>query len=316
MNTFKQTALAAALAALSTTALAANFAELDANKDQQLTAEELQAFSTERGETAEQTLSRFDGDDDASLDEAEFERLNAQQPMTASAGGAASTQAEVEKTTITVNQKPAKVTVSNTAPTIKVYQPEPQVSITQRDPVVNVQQAEPQVNVQQADPTVNVDQAQPTVAVDQPEPRVQVDQNQPDIQVQQQQPQVNVAQPMVQTEPAQPPADADSQWAKTSVAELQSQQIYNADGELLGNVIDVVEHQDQQQAGLLVGVADKVEVQFVRLGDIVAKGGKLHVNSADAAKPIGELQDLDISEFKTVTDQSRTVKSLLSDQVS
>lgn len=214
----RKTALAAALALVTAPVLAADFQQLDSNRDQQLSRSELQSFAQQQQQSVDQLLQSFDRDQNQQLSQQEFSAVTTA-PMQAAEADAGATPAvssssptsqtmsaspsqldtattsdpsqaaqagdqtavSPERTTITVDEKPAKITVSNTAPKVIVRQPKPEVSITTQEPVVNVEQAEPQVSVQQAEPRVAVEPGQPAVNVQQAEPRVAVEQPEPEV---------------------------------------------------------------------------------------------------------------------------------------
>ncbi|MCF3932188.1 PRC-barrel domain-containing protein [Acuticoccus sp. M5D2P5] len=85
---------------------------------------------------------------------------------------------------VTVEQDEPQVAINQPEPQISVDAPPPQVEVHQADPEVRVEQTEPRVSVEQPDPVVNIEKAEPTVEVETEEPKVVVNQAEPEIIIQ------------------------------------------------------------------------------------------------------------------------------------
>src|SRR5215213_8263318 len=177
---------------------------------------------------------------------------------------------------VTVRQPNPEILVRQPAPTVTVNIPQPEIIVRMPQPEVNVAQAQPQVDVRQAQPNVQVTQpAQPQVQVTPAQPQVAVQQQgtQPNVQVQQAEGQPNVRIERAEGQPAagdtaaqnranltQQPATTQTQTAATStqpattgtvaagtgaarqfsVNQLEDMKVYNARGNQLGEVEDVL----------------------------------------------------------------------------
>lgn len=198
------------------------FSQLDQNRDQKLTEEELQSVAQERTMDAEQYIVLFDLDDDQALNEDEFTQLKQSESLTSAPGRmakqgneqamqeqpgqrqaseqqASSQQqpgqqqaSQGEGAKIVVDQKPTQVSVNKPPAQVAIDQPKPKVTITTQDPEVQVEQAEPRVSVQQPEPQVEVEQAKPEVEIQDAKPEVQVSESQPRVQVNEQEPEVAI----------------------------------------------------------------------------------------------------------------------------
>ena len=152
--------------------------------------------------------------------------------------------------------QPTNVTVQQQAPSIQVEQASPQITVQQAQPNVTVRQPNPEILVRQPAPTVTVNIPQPEIIVRMPQPEVNVAQAQPQVDVRQAQPNVRVER--AEGQPA--PAGANQQMAATStqpattgtvaagagaarqfsVNQLEDMNVYNARGNQLGEVEDVL----------------------------------------------------------------------------
>jgi sporulation protein YlmC with PRC-barrel domain len=179
---------------------------------------------------------------------------------------------------ILVRQPAPRVTVDIPQPEIIVRMPQPEVNVAQAQPQVEVRQAQPNVQVTQpAQPQVQVTPAQPQVvqqgATGQPNVTVQPAEGQANVRYERAEPQVTVnqaqGQPTVRMEQAgqpaqgaqtQQPATTQTQTAATatqpavtgtvaagagaarqfSVNQLEDMTVYNARGNQLGEVEDVL----------------------------------------------------------------------------
>jgi sporulation protein YlmC with PRC-barrel domain len=180
---------------------------------------------------------------------------------------------------ILVRQPAPRVTVDIPQPEIIVRMPQPEVNVAQAQPQVEVRQAQPNVQVTQpAQPQVQVTPAQPQVvqqgATGQPNVTVQPAEGQANVRYERAEPQVTVnqaqGQPTVRMEqadgqpaasdanrtamaPATPPAATAARPATTgtvaagagsarqfSVNQLEDMNVYNARGNQLGEVEDVL----------------------------------------------------------------------------
>src|SRR5918993_929158 len=167
---------------------------------------------------------------------------------------------------VRVEQAAPQVTVQQQQPNVTVRQPNPEILVRQPAPTVTVNIPQPEIIVRMPQPEVNVAQAQPQVQVNQPQPQVQVNQpQQPQVQVNQAQGQPNVRIERADGQPAQgaqtqQPATTQTQTAATatqtattgtvaagtgaarqfSVNQLEDMNVYNARGNQLGEVEDVL----------------------------------------------------------------------------
>jgi sporulation protein YlmC with PRC-barrel domain len=188
------------------------------------------------------------------------------------------------------------VTVQQPQPNVTVRQPQPEILVRQPQPTVTVDIPQPEIIVRMPQPDVNVAMAQPQVQVNQPQPQVQVvqPQQQPEVQVQQAQGQPPVqiqaadnqpnvrmeqqgegqqanAQQQAQQQTAARPADTTTAPQATgalpgaqalTVSRVNDMNLYNTQGNELGDVERVVQGPDGKQyvvigAGGFLGMGEK-----------------------------------------------------------
>jgi PRC-barrel domain len=172
------------------------------------------------------------------------------------------------------------VNVAMAQPEVQVNQPQPQVQVVQpqQQPQVQVQPARPQVSVQQDANRANVQvqgENQPNVRYERAEPKVVVNQpqGQPQVRVETmaegQQGRTEGARPQAQQQQTARQSDSGPQvtgavpgGTPLTVSQLNRLNLYNAQGNELGDVERVVEGPDGKQyvvigAGGFVGIGEK-----------------------------------------------------------
>jgi sporulation protein YlmC with PRC-barrel domain len=183
---------------------------------------------------------------------------------------------DIPQPEIIVRMPQPDVNVAMAQPQVQVNQPQPQVQVVQpqQQPEVQVQPAQPKVQVQQAQgqPSVQVQGSdnQPNVRYERAEPRVVVNQpqGQPNVRIEQQGegPQVNP-----QQQAAARPADTTTAPQATgalpgaqalTVSRVDDMNLYNTQGNELGDVERVVQGPDGKQyvvigAGGFLGMGEK-----------------------------------------------------------
>lgn len=195
---------------------------------------------------------------------------------------------------IIVRMPQPDVNVAMTQPQVQVNQPQPQVQVVQpqQQPQVQVQPAEPRVQVQQAQPQVQVQAAdnQPAVRYERAEPRVVVNQaqGQPNVRIERQgEGALTKPQQQSQQQAAVRPADATTAPQATgalpggqalTVSRVDDMNLYNTQGNELGDVERVVQGPDGRQyivvgAGGFLGMGEKhVAIPMDR---VALRGGRL-----------------------------------------
>lgn len=187
---------------------------------------------------------------------------------------------DIPQPEIIVRMPQPDVNVAMAQPQVQVNQPQPQVQVLQpqQQPEVQVQPSQPQVQVQQAQgqPQVQVQGAdnQPSVRYERAEPRVVVNQpqGQPDVRIERQGegPQAKPQQ-QAQQQAAVRPADATTAPQATgalpgaqalTVSRVDDMNLYNTQGNELGDVERVVQGPDGRQyiivgAGGFLGMGEK-----------------------------------------------------------
>lgn len=234
-----------------------DFSQVDKNQDQKLSWDEVESELREPLSQAnlneEQVLSRFDRDQNNSLDEEEFRQLvsqlnqsssqiphegqaaqqggqqseivvDAQQPRIAVEQQRPQVQVNPAEPDVSVQQRPPEVAVQQQKPEVSVEQQKPKVIVTQPEPEVSVNVPEPDVQLIQPDPEVSVQQPEPDVQVQQQPPEVAIQQGQPDVQVQQPEPQVSVQPATPEVTMEQPQQQAEVQVDQPERADVQVQQ--------------------------------------------------------------------------------------------
>lgn len=224
---------------------------------------------------------------------------------------------------VSVEMANPEVTVEQPQPEIVVEQPQPKVVVEKQRPDVNVQQQQAAVTVEQAKPEVSVEQQEPKVAVHQQDAAVDVSQQKPEVTVEQEKAEVTVEQQEPKVEARQPsdretaaddggtaPATRQQAQARQSgerntaaaaegrprltvdtnplfglrVDELEGEDVYNARGESIGDIEDVLIARNDGRifvllsVGGLLGIGDKeVAValdQLQRQGDRIMMPGE------------------------------------------
>lgn len=263
------------------------FSQLDQNRDQKLTEEELQSVAQERTMDAEQYIVLFDLDDDQALNEDEFAQLKQSESLTSAPGRmakqgneqamqeqpgqrqaseqqASSQQqpgqqqaSQGEGAKIVVDQKPTQVSVNKPPAQVAIDQPKPKVTITTQDPEVQVEQAEPRVSVQQPEPQVEVEQAKPEVEIQDARPEVQVSESQPRVQVNEQEPEV-----AIQSAEGQQRSARQEQANTSQRSANQQQQSARQEQDLFAvAVADLREAEVVDQEGQAIGNVEEVVIK-------------------------------------------------------
>ncbi|MEM7642945.1 MAG: PRC-barrel domain-containing protein [Pseudomonadota bacterium] len=93
---------------------------------------------------------------------------------------------------ITVTVAEPTVTVEQQAPIITIEQAQPEVTVRIPEPTITVRMPEPDVNVATAEPEIAVEQPQPIVRFVRPEPRITIEESEPNVQVTSAEPEINV----------------------------------------------------------------------------------------------------------------------------
>ncbi|WP_280139394.1 DUF4142 domain-containing protein [Microvirga massiliensis] len=185
---------------------------------------------------------------------------------------------DIPQPEIVVRMPQPDVKVAMAQPQVQVNQPQPQVQVVQpqQQPQVQIQPAQPQVQVQQAQPQVQVQGAdnQPIVRYERAEPRVVVNQpqGQPNVRIERQGEgqQANTpqqAQQQAAARPADTPAASQTTGALPTAQALTASRVsgmnlYNTQGNALGDVERVVQGSDGRQyivvgAGGFLGIGEK-----------------------------------------------------------
>ncbi|MBS9402195.1 PRC-barrel domain-containing protein [Halomonas sp. TRM85114] len=175
---------------------------------------------------------------------------------------------------VQVEEQPAEVQVEQEAPDITVEQEPPEVTIEQPEPEVTITQPEPNVEIQEAEPEVTVeDTGEPEVTIESSgEPEVTVeDQEQQEEQDQQQEQE----QPPEEQEQAQQEESSGSSSALMSmqVSDLEGMTVNNQDGEEIGEVRQISQHNQSGDLYAIVGV-----------------GGFLGIGRSDIAMALDEME--------------------------
>lgn len=147
---------------------------------------------------------------------------------------------------VSVQQSEVQVAVEQPEPTVRVEQPEPQVRVTQSQPEVAVREGRPRVEVETEPPEVRVAQPEPEVSVSQPQPEVEVRTEQPEVRVEDAQADVEVERTS-DVDVAARTGDGSARVAEDTTArrvateaisyeELEGRDVYNLDGEEIGEI--------------------------------------------------------------------------------
>ncbi len=219
------------------------FTKLDSDGDGFIRMDEAQRS----GVIQENEFAAADRNGDKRVSLAEYQLAShgksGQQAQAQQQQGVASGQQAGGQAHITVKEAPPRVQVEKQAPKVIVKQPKPEVTVKQPEPQVTITQPKPEVRVQEAEPQVSVQ-----------------DQGKPQVQIQKQQ------QARVQVERPQPQQQAQQANGilRLTASDLQGKTVYNAAGEKLGEIEQVVQSkQDPQQ---LAGV--------IEIGGFLGIGGK------------------------------------------
>jgi hypothetical protein len=183
----------------------------------------------------------YAAEDQESRADAEQTRAQSEQTQRGTEGGAgAQIQVEEAEPRVRVEQEEPRITVEQPQPQVTVEQPQPQVQVTTPEPEVTVQQAQPQVEV--------VEQGQPQVEVEQTgDPQVQIQQTrQPDVDVVERR-----GTEQMQTQTAAP---LNQQMASMRVDQIKDMEVFNRQGQSLGEVEQVVIDRNTNQPYVLVSV--------------------------------------------------------------
>jgi sporulation protein YlmC with PRC-barrel domain len=240
-----------------------------------------------------------------------------QQPAPAVRVEQAAPQVTVQQTQpqVTVRQPQPEITVKQPAPTVTVDIPQPEIVVKMPRPEVNVAMVQPQVQVNQPPPQVQVTQQQPPQVEVQPaEPRVTVQQpgTQSNVQVQESdtpptvhyeraEPRVVInqapGQPNVRIEKAdetqargEPRREAAAPLAAApgaasrqsiSVAQLKKMNLYDARGNRLGDVEQVLQAQEGGKRHFVIGIGGFLGIGerhvVIPAENVVMRGNRLIV---------------------------------------
>jgi len=174
-----------------------------------------------------------------------------------------------EQAQITVQQPPARVEIRQPQPEIMVHQPAPKITVEIPQPQITVRMPQIQANVTQAAPQVQVYQPQPQVQVTKPEQQSQVQiqqEGQPQVRYDMEQPQVQIkraeGQPQVRFEQMQASQESQQQAQGVRVADLKQKGLFNARGERIGDVKQVIVDKDGKtfliiQQGQFLGLGER-----------------------------------------------------------
>ncbi|SFU94519.1 PRC-barrel domain-containing protein [Halomonas korlensis] len=154
---------------------------------------------------------------------------------------------------VQVEEQPADVQVDQEAPDVTVEQEPPEVTIEQPEPEVTIDQPEPNVEIQEAEPEVTVeDTGEPEVTVESSgEPEVTVEEESQDQQQQDQQQQDQQDQAQQQQETT---SSSDSALMSMQVSDLEGMTVNNQDGEEIGEVSQISQHNQSGDLYVIVGV--------------------------------------------------------------
>ena len=93
-----------------------------------------------------------------------------------------------------------------------------------------------------------------------------------------------MATPEVSVQSDRPEAtDKPSEWAEQSVGDLQGKSVYDADGQRVGEIVEVV-LDPQQQPGLLIESESENEMKYIELQEIQMDQNQLRVSDAGSWK--------------------------------
>ncbi|HSP57838.1 MAG TPA: DUF6470 family protein [Halomonas sp.] len=165
-----------------------------------------------------------------------------QQPSSEQASPEQDNEMEVQ-----VEEQPADIQVEQEAPDVTVEQEPPEVTIEQPEPEVTIEQPEPNVEIQQAEPEVTVeDSGEPEVTVESSgEPEVTVEDEE------ESQDQSTEEQEQTQQESA---ASSSSALMSMQVSDLEGMTVINQDGEEIGEVSQISQHNQSGDLYAIVGV--------------------------------------------------------------
>lgn len=213
------------------------------------------------------------------------------------------------------------VEVSQPAPNVQVQQPAPQVSVEAREPQVNVRTNEAQVSIEHSEPEIKIDQPEPEVTIQQAEPEIVVNSAEPQVEVVKEEPQVEIikADPEVnivrQDSAGQPTQSQEQLQAQQSlmnaqVSDLNGKKIYNANGDELGEVNEVVTRKTDNELGFILSVGGLLGIGatdvFVPASETQLTGDRLQWNQAkdkDSLKQSGIERD----QFEAVSSDHETL---------
>lgn len=193
-----------------------------------------------------------------------------QQPSSEQASSEQDNEMEVQ-----VEEQPADVQVEQEAPDVTVEQEPPEVTIEQPEPEVTIEQPEPNVEIQEAEPEVTVeDTGEPEVTIESSgEPEVTVEdeeESQDQSPEEQDQPPEPEEQEQAQQEPT---SSADSALMSMQVSDLEGMTVTNQDGEEIGDISHISQHNQSGDLYAIVGV-----------------GGFLGIGQTDIAMAIDEME--------------------------
>ncbi len=191
-----------------------------------------------------------------------------QQPSSEQASSEQDNEMEVQ-----VEEQPADVQVEQEAPDVTVEQEPPEVTIEQPEPEVTIEQPEPNVEIEEAEPEVTVeDTGEPEVTIESSgEPEVTVEEESQDQSPEEQdQPPEPEEQEQAQQEPT---SSADSALMSMQVSDLEGMTVTNQDGEEIGDISHISQHNQSGDLYAIVGV-----------------GGFLGIGQTDIAMAIDEME--------------------------
>jgi hypothetical protein len=227
----------------------AKFNEADRNNDGKISMSEAKALDLDSDQFAQ-----IDTNNDQNITKSEFQQAQGQAQSQQKSG-----QQTAQKQQESEGQTGAQIQVEEAQPRIQVEQEEPRITVEQPQPEVTVEQPQPQVQVTTPEPQVTVEQAQPQVeVVEQGQPQVQVEQmGEPQVQIEQtRQPEVDVVERpgTEQTRTSQSAVPLNQQMASMRVSQIRDMEVFNRQGQSLGEVEHVVIDRNTNQPYALVSV--------------------------------------------------------------
>ena len=216
----------------------------------------------------------------------------------------------------------ANIDVQQPAPDVRIQQSAPSVSVESQKPRVEVQTDEPQVSIENSKPEIQIDQPEPDINIQQAQPKIIVNTAEPQVKIVEEEPQVEVikAEPEISIVRQNSEGDAKLSEAQQKVrkslmnsrlSDIEGKDLYDKNGEKLGDVSDVVVRKSDRKLGFIVPVGGVLGLGatevFVPASEIQLSGDRLQWGRVTGADRLKERADVDRDDFESVSSDHKTL---------